>query len=120
MGNSTFVFVVFILVYLGMIFGRLPRLALDRTGIVVLGAIALLASGHASLEGGRSGVSVSTLLLHFGFMVISAQFRLVGLYLAAWWPIDGLPASSPAPRCQWLLVYGCPPRPGPPTGCVRA
>ena len=49
MGNSTFVFVVFILVYLGMIFGRLPRLALDRTGIVVLGAIALLASGHASL-----------------------------------------------------------------------
>ncbi len=71
MGNSTFVFVVFILVYLGMIFGRLPRLALDRTGIVVLGAIALLASGHASLEGGRSGIDVSTILLLFGFMVIS-------------------------------------------------
>ena len=37
MGNSSFVYVVFILVYLGMIFGRLPRLALDRTGVLYVG-----------------------------------------------------------------------------------
>ncbi len=53
MGNSSFVYVVFILVYLGMIFGRLPRLALDRTGIVVLGAIALLARPWLVTGGGR-------------------------------------------------------------------
>ena len=50
MENSTLVYAVFILVYLGMIFDRLPWLALDRTGIVTLGAIALLASGQVSLR----------------------------------------------------------------------
>mgnify|MGYP007068776168 CR=1 FL=1 len=64
---------VFILAYLGMMIGGFPGLALDRTGIVVLGAIALLASGHASLEEGKSGIDVSTMSLLFGFMVISAQ-----------------------------------------------
>jgi len=78
--NGIFVFCVFAVVYLGMIFGRFPRLALDRTGIVLLGAIVLLATGKASLEGGRSGIDVPTILLLFGFMVISAQFRLGGFY----------------------------------------
>jgi len=78
--NGFFVFFVFAAVYLGMIFGRFPRLALDHTGIVLLGAIVLLAAGKASLEGGRSGIDVPTILLLFGFMVISAQFRLGGFY----------------------------------------
>ncbi len=106
MGNSSFVYVVFILVYLGMIFGRLPRLALDRTGIVVLGAIALLASGHASLEGGRSGIDVSTILLLFGFMVISAQFRLGGFYSEVSRRIAGLPGSPAALLGAVIIVSG--------------
>ena len=106
MGNSSFVYVVFILVYLGMIFGRLPRLALDRTGIVVLGAIALLASGHASLEGGRSGIDVSTILLLFGFMVISAQFRLGGFYSEVSRRIAGLSGSPAALLGAVIIVSG--------------
>jgi len=94
--NSTLVYAVFILVYLGMIFGRLPWLALDRTGIVTLGAIALLASGQVSLEGGRSGIDSSTLLLLFGFMVISAQFRLGGFYSEISRRIADLPLSPAA------------------------
>ena len=96
MENSTLVYAVFILVYLGMIFGRLPWLALDRTGIVTLGAIALLASGQVSLEGGRSGIDSSTLLLLFGFMVISAQFRLGGFYSEISRRIADLPLSPAA------------------------
>ena len=91
--NGFFVFFVFTVVYLGMIFGRFPRLALDRTGIVLLGAILLLATGKASLEGGRSGIDVPTILLLFGFMVISAQFRLGGFYSEVSRRIGALSAS---------------------------
>ena len=35
---------VFVLVYLGMALGRVPGLALDRTGVALLGLIVLLAS----------------------------------------------------------------------------
>ena len=71
---------VFAAVYLGMLLGRFPRLALDRTGIALLGAIVLLASGATGLaEAGRS-VDVPTLALLFGLMVVSAQLRLGGFY----------------------------------------
>jgi Na+/H+ antiporter NhaD/arsenite permease-like protein len=106
MENSAFVYVVFTLVYLGMIFGRLPRLALDRTGIVVLGAIALIASGHASLEGGRSGIDVSAILLLFGFMVISAQFRLGGFYSEISRRIAALPFPPAALLGTVILFSG--------------
>jgi len=43
--RDSIVVAVFAAVYLGMLLGRFPRLALDRTGIALLGAIALLASG---------------------------------------------------------------------------
>ena len=36
------IFVIFCIVYLGMILGGLPFLQLDRTGIALLGAIALI------------------------------------------------------------------------------
>ena len=34
--------IVFLIVYLGMILGGLPFLQLDRTGVALLGAIALI------------------------------------------------------------------------------
>lgn len=42
--------IVFIFVYLGMALGRAPDLRLDRTGVALLGLIALLATGELSLE----------------------------------------------------------------------
>ena len=41
---------VFALVYLGMLLGGLPGLRLDRTGIALLGAIALLTIGDRVLK----------------------------------------------------------------------
>lgn len=71
---------VFATVYVGMILGRLPRLALDRTGIALLGAIALLASGETTLAQAGAAIDVPTLALLFGLMVVSAQLHLGGFY----------------------------------------
>jgi Na+/H+ antiporter NhaD/arsenite permease-like protein len=67
-------------VYLGMILGGLPFLQLDRTGIAVLGAIALVGIGALSPEQAARSVHLPTLLLLFSFMVIAAQMRLGGFY----------------------------------------
>lgn len=71
---------VFAVVYVGMMLGELPGLKLDRTGIALLGAIALIATGRMSLEDAWSAVDVPTIALLLGLMVISAQFRLGGFY----------------------------------------
>ncbi|HKQ59795.1 MAG TPA: SLC13 family permease [Candidatus Polarisedimenticolaceae bacterium] len=74
------VLAVFVLVYLGMILGEFPGLALDRTGFALLGAIALLASGRIRPAEAWQAVDVPTLALLFGLMVVSAQLRLGGFY----------------------------------------
>jgi len=74
------VLLVFLCVYLGMVLGRLPGLALDRTGVALLGALALLATGKVSLAQAWAAIDVPTLALLFGLMVVSAQFRLGGFY----------------------------------------
>jgi Na+/H+ antiporter NhaD/arsenite permease-like protein len=71
---------IFGIVYLGMILGGLPFLKLDRTGIALLGAIALIATEALSLEQAWQSVHVPTLMLLFAFMVLSAQLRLGGFY----------------------------------------
>ncbi|NDY42388.1 anion transporter [Dissulfurirhabdus thermomarina] len=71
---------VFGLVYLGMMAGRFPRLRLDRTGIALLGAIVLVASGRTTLGQAVTAVDIPTVSLLFAMMVVSAQLRLGGFY----------------------------------------
>jgi Na+/H+ antiporter NhaD/arsenite permease-like protein len=71
---------VFVFVYLGMILGKIPGLAMDRTGIALLGAIFLLADGKIQLEDAWRSIDVQTIALLLGLMVLSAQFRLGGFY----------------------------------------
>ena len=71
---------VFALVYLGMILGRLPGLAADRTGIALLGAIILVGAGRVSPTAAWEAVDVPTMALLLGLMVVSAQLRLGGFY----------------------------------------
>jgi Na+/H+ antiporter NhaD/arsenite permease-like protein len=75
-----FIIVVFVVVYAGMILGEVPGLALDRSGIALLGAISVLAGGRLTLEDAWLAIDVHTIALLFGLMVISAQFRLGGFY----------------------------------------
>ena len=87
---------VFAFVYLGMIWGKYPGLALDRTGIALLGAIALLALGRISPEQAWQAVDIATISLLLGLMVVSAQFRLGGFYGRLTRRIASVDASPPA------------------------
>jgi Na+/H+ antiporter NhaD/arsenite permease-like protein len=71
---------IFGVVYLGMILGALPFIQLDRTGIALLGAIAVIGSEALSVEEAAQAVHLPTLILLFSFMVVSAQMRLGGFY----------------------------------------
>ncbi len=84
---------VFGVVYLGMILGGLPRLHLDRTGVALLGAIALIGAEVLTPEQAAQAVHLPTILLLFSFMVISAQMRLGGFYSAVTRRIAALPVS---------------------------
>jgi len=67
-------------VYLGMVLGGLPFLQLDRTGVALLGAIALVGIEALTPEQAAASVHLPTLLLLFSFMVVAAQMRLGGFY----------------------------------------
>jgi Na+/H+ antiporter NhaD/arsenite permease-like protein len=100
------VLAVFLVVYAGMIAGGFPRLALDRTGVALLGAIALLASGKVSPEAARDAVDVTTIALLFGLMVVSAQFRLGGFYTRITERIASAPAGPVALLGMLIAVSG--------------
>jgi Na+/H+ antiporter NhaD/arsenite permease-like protein len=74
------VIVVFALVYIGMMLGRIPGLALDRAGVALLGAIVLVATGRVTVARAWDAVDVPTVALLLGLMVVSAQLRLGGFY----------------------------------------
>lgn len=74
--------VLFALTYLGLALGRIPGLALDRTGFAVLGAVAFLATGSISVEEAKNAVDAPTVAVLFGMMLLSAQYRQSGLYAA--------------------------------------
>lgn len=90
------VLVIFGLVYLGMILGGLPFLQLDRTGIALLGAIAMIATESVSVEQAARSIDLPTVILLFAFMVVSAQMRLGGFYDWITVRLSALPVSPPA------------------------
>lgn len=77
---SAFIAAVFIAVYAGMALGRWPGLRIDRTGIALLGAIALVGFGAVSDETAARAIDAPTLIILFGLMVLSAQFAVSGCY----------------------------------------
>ncbi len=89
------VLVIFGLVYLGMILGGLPFLQLDRTGIALLGAIAMIGTEAVSVEQAARSIDLPTLLLLFAFMVVSAQMRLGGFYDWVTTRLSALAVSPP-------------------------
>ena len=77
---------VFVVVYAGMIGGGLPFLKLDRTGIALLGAIALVALEVLTPAQAAAAVDLPTMVLLFSFMVIAAHLQTSGFYgaVTAW------------------------------------
>ena len=100
---ATTILIIFLIVYLGMILGGLPFLRLDRTGVALLGAIALISINALSLDQAVASIHLPTMALLFAFMVVSAQMRLGGFYDWVTHQLAGL-ALGPASLLAVLVV----------------
>jgi Na+/H+ antiporter NhaD/arsenite permease-like protein len=97
---------VFATVYLGMFLGGLPRLKLDRSGVALLGAIAVIALTGMPLEEAARSVDLPTIVLLFAFMVVSAQMRLGGFYTEITRRVGALPLSRAGLLAALIGVAG--------------
>ncbi|MCW5654219.1 anion transporter [Hydrogenophaga sp.] len=97
---------VFAIVYLGMFLGGLPRLKLDRSGVALLGAIAVIALSSLPVEDAARAIDLPTIVLLFAFMVVSAQMRLGGFYGAVTRQVGALPLSRGGLLAVLILVAG--------------
>ncbi len=68
------------LTYVGVAVGHVPGLKLDRIGIALLGAIGIMIVSGLSTTTVVDFVNWPTILLLFGFFVLSAQLRLSGFF----------------------------------------
>ncbi|WP_382179210.1 SLC13 family permease [Hydrogenophaga luteola] len=100
------VVLVFATVYLGMFLGGLPRLKLDRSGVALLGAIAVIAISGMAVEDAARSVDLPTIVLLFAFMVVSAQMRLGGFYTEVTRRVGGLPLSRAGLLAALIVVAG--------------
>jgi Na+/H+ antiporter NhaD/arsenite permease-like protein len=80
MNPASIILLIFAITYLGLAVGRVPGLKLNRVGIALLGAIAMMIFGHFPTAKVIGFVNWPTVCLLFGFFVISAQLRLSGFY----------------------------------------
>jgi Na+/H+ antiporter NhaD/arsenite permease-like protein len=72
--------IIFCLAYFGIALGKIPGLIVDRVGVALLGAIAMVVFGVVTIEGAVESINLPTILLLYSLMIISAQLRLGGFY----------------------------------------
>ena len=89
-----------------MLLGEIPGLALDRTGVALLGALALVATERVTPAAAWAAVDVPTIALLFGLMVVSAQFRLGGFYTWVTRRIVSAPLGPSALLAAVVVVAG--------------
>src|SRR5579875_1805875 len=77
---------IFLFTYLGLAAGGVPGLRIDRSGIALVGATAMLVTGAVSRGEAVRAVDWDTLALLFGMMVVVGHLRLSGFFerLAGW------------------------------------
>jgi|GEM_PF-2306038 len=99
-----FLLFCFVTVYVAMLLGEIPPLALDRTGIAILGAIALVPSKRFTPPLAWEAVDASTLALLAGPMVVTAQLRLAGFYTFVARKLAAAALAPPAALAMVLLA----------------
>jgi Na+/H+ antiporter NhaD/arsenite permease-like protein len=72
--------IIFGLTYLFLAIGKVPRLRIDRAGIALVGASALLSLRVLGLDEAARAVDVPTIVLLFGMMIVVAFVRLSGFF----------------------------------------
>jgi Na+/H+ antiporter NhaD/arsenite permease-like protein len=74
---------IFGVTYLALAVGKVPGLRIDRAGIAVVGAAAMLAFGVLGLHDAARAVDYETIVLLFGMMVVVAHLELSGFFALA-------------------------------------
>ena len=79
---------IFAASYVGLGLGRLPGFRVDRTGVAIIGAAALVVAGLHTWDAAVRSVDAHTLVLLFGMMIVAAYLRLSGFFsLVTLWSI---------------------------------
>jgi Na+/H+ antiporter NhaD/arsenite permease-like protein len=79
---------VFAGAYVGLSLGRLPPFRVDRTGVAIVGAVAMVVSGALDWNSAVAAVDTHTLVLLFGMMIVAGYLRLSGFFqLVTTWAI---------------------------------
>ena len=71
---------IFGLTYLGLALGKIPGLRIDRAGIALVGAAAMMGCGVLSMHDAARAVDYETIVLLFGMMVVVSYLRLAGFF----------------------------------------
>jgi len=74
---------IFGLTYLALALGKIPGLRIDRAGIALVGAAAMLACGVLSMPDAARAVDYETIVLLFGMMVVVSYLRIAGFFALA-------------------------------------
>jgi len=93
--------IIFVITYIGIALGRIPGLVIDRVGIALLGAIAMVVFGVLSVENAFKTIDLPTITLLYALMIISAQLRLGGFYT---WSASGIMFLLGRPRLFLLTM----------------
>ena len=94
---------IFGLTYLALAFGKVPGLRIDRAGIALVGAAAMLACGALSMRDAARAVRYETIVLLFGMMVVVAYLRLGGFFALA---TERIAARFSSPRALLAVTIG--------------
>jgi Na+/H+ antiporter NhaD/arsenite permease-like protein len=78
--TSALTAVIFGLTYLALAFGKVPRLRIDRTGIALVGAAAMLASGVLSFHEAAAAIDMETIVLLTGMMIVVGYLHIGGFF----------------------------------------
>src|SRR5438046_7534473 len=76
--SSAIAVAAFVACYVGL--GRVPPFRVDRTGVAIIGAAAMVASGALPWPDAVASVDAPTLVLLFGMMIVTAYLRLSGFF----------------------------------------
>ena len=89
--------------YVGLGLGRLPPFRVDRTGVAIVGATAMVVAGVLDWNAAVAAVDARTLALLFGMMIVAAYLRLSGLFgLVTTWAMRR--ASTPVGALAAVVV----------------
>jgi Na+/H+ antiporter NhaD/arsenite permease-like protein len=75
--------IIFAVTYTALALGKIPRLRIDRAGIALIGAVAMLVCGLIDLHAAAQSIDFHTIAMLLGMMILVAYLQIGGFFRAA-------------------------------------